>query len=98
MTTDPYPRAAWRTSTYSNGQAECVEITDALPGIIAVRDSKNPHGPALAFGHGQWRAFAAQLKTAGRTAAGPRRTLPDPGDVPAVRSVAPLGTSRRHPR
>jgi Domain of unknown function (DUF397) len=38
------------------------------PGIIAVRDSKDPGGPRLAFGPGQWRAFAAQVKATVSTA------------------------------
>ena len=59
----------WRKSTHSNGQAECVEIASNLPGITAIRDSKNPHGPALVFTHQQWHAFAAQLKTGDRTVA-----------------------------
>ncbi len=58
--------AVWRKSRYSNGQAECVEVAGNQPGI-AVRDSKDPGGPVLAFGRGQWRAFAAAVK-AGREA------------------------------
>jgi hypothetical protein len=61
--------AAWRTSTYSGGNGgQCVEVA-ALPGrhdgtdrICAVRDSKNPGGPALAFGHGKWQRFTAAVK------------------------------------
>ena len=68
MSTNQHPGAAWRTSSHSNGQAECVEVASNLPGIIAVRDSKNPGGLTLAFGHGQWRAFAAKVKTGGNTA------------------------------
>ncbi len=50
--------AVWRKSTKSgdNGGA-CVEVAGNLPGIIAVRDSKNPDGPALIFTPGEWRAF-----------------------------------------
>ncbi|WP_329398463.1 DUF397 domain-containing protein [Streptomyces melanogenes] len=41
--------AQWRKSSYSSDQGgECVEIA-ALPTTIAVRDSKNPHGPAIRF-------------------------------------------------
>ena len=29
---------------------------------VAVRDSKNPDGPRLIFGHSAWQAFAAQVK------------------------------------
>ncbi|MEU2157592.1 DUF397 domain-containing protein [Streptomyces sp. NPDC019396] len=40
--------AAWRKSSYSGGEGECVEIADAPShGGIAVRDSKNPSGPAI---------------------------------------------------
>ena len=72
MSTNQHPGAAWRKSSYSNGQAECVEVADGLPGIIAVRDSKKPDGPTLAFSRQQWRAFAAKVKTGGNTAAGSR--------------------------
>jgi hypothetical protein len=39
----------WRKSSYSsaNGGA-CVEVARNLPGVVAVRDSKNLAGPALA--------------------------------------------------
>jgi hypothetical protein len=57
-----YPGAQWRTSRYSNGQGECVEVARNLPGIIAVRDSKDPSGPRLAFGRAQWRAFTVTVK------------------------------------
>jgi hypothetical protein len=38
---------AWRKSSYSgsNGRG-CVDVADNLPGIVAVRDSKDPDGPA----------------------------------------------------
>jgi uncharacterized protein DUF397 len=55
--------ADWRKSAYSNGQANCVEVAANLDGIVAVRDSKNPHGPALAFTPDEWRAFAAGVKS-----------------------------------
>jgi hypothetical protein len=56
-------RAAWRKSTYSgdNGGG-CVEVARNLPGIVAVRDSKDPEGPKLAFTPDQWRAFTARIK------------------------------------
>ncbi len=61
MSRNDYPSAQWRKSHYSNGQAECVEVARNLPGI-AVRDSKDPDGPWLAFRREQWRAFAAKVK------------------------------------
>ena len=42
-------RAEWRTSTFSGGNGSCVEVASNLPGIIAVRDSKDRQGPALVF-------------------------------------------------
>jgi hypothetical protein len=56
MNTPDLTNAAWRKSTYSSAQGECVEVA-ALPGAVATRDSKDPHGPALLFAPGEWRAF-----------------------------------------
>ncbi|CAO5227744.1 DUF397 domain-containing protein [Frankia sp. AgKG'84/4] len=50
---------AWRRSSYSNGAGGmCVEVAPLGAGI-AVRDSKNPTGPVLAFTAGEWDAFLA---------------------------------------
>jgi Domain of unknown function (DUF397) len=56
-------RACWRKSTYSgdNGGG-CVEVARNLPGVVAVRDSKDPGGPKLAFAPDEWRAFTAGIK------------------------------------
>jgi hypothetical protein len=32
------------------------------PGVVAVRDSKDPAGPALVFTPADWSAFIASLK------------------------------------
>jgi hypothetical protein len=62
-------RVAWRKSSYSNGMGgSCVEIAllNGVPGTahdIAVRDSKDPNGPALTFTARQWREFTAAIKT-----------------------------------
>lgn len=34
-----------------------VAAPDNLLGVVAVRDSKDPHGPVLAFAPDAWRAF-----------------------------------------
>ena len=55
--------AQWRKSSYSgNGGATCVEVAANLPGVIAVRDSKDPDGPALAFRPDEWDAFVSGVK------------------------------------
>lgn len=53
---------AWRKSSYSGGNGgTCVEVGTA--GLaVAVRDSKDPAGPRLAFAADTWRAFAEQVK------------------------------------
>ncbi|MCP9208437.1 DUF397 domain-containing protein [Streptomyces cucumeris] len=39
----------WRKSSYSGdiGNSECVEVAETSNHQVAVRDSKNPHGPTL---------------------------------------------------
>ncbi|MGI8446652.1 MAG: DUF397 domain-containing protein [Streptosporangiaceae bacterium] len=60
-------RAAWRKSTYSNGSGgNCIEVARNLPGVVAIRDSKNPGGPALVFTPADWEAFAARLRSGQR--------------------------------
>ncbi|WP_435859168.1 DUF397 domain-containing protein [Streptomyces neyagawaensis] len=50
----------WRKSSYSGGNsAECVEVSDDLPGVVPVRDSKNPAGGVLLLGAAAWSAFVA---------------------------------------
>lgn len=55
-------RAKWRTSTFSGGNGSCVEVASNLPGIIAVRDSKDRQGPALVFTPDEWTAFLAGVR------------------------------------
>ncbi|GGP90535.1 DUF397 domain-containing protein [Streptomyces roseolilacinus] len=55
--------AAWRKSSYSNqAGGDCVEVADGFTGIVPVRDSKNPHHPALIVSDGAWGAFVGSLK------------------------------------
>ncbi|MFJ4090502.1 DUF397 domain-containing protein [Kitasatospora sp. NPDC089913] len=53
----------WRKSSYSNGQGDCVEVADEIPDIVPVRDSKDPHGPALTFTTAAWRSFITAINT-----------------------------------
>jgi hypothetical protein len=52
MTRPPSSRAAWRTSSYSGANGNCVQVASTAPDTIAVRDSQDPRGPRLAFGPG----------------------------------------------
>jgi Domain of unknown function (DUF397) len=66
-------QAAWRKSTYSgSGSGNCVEVASNLPGLIAVRDSKYPHGPALTFSTATWFAFLRDINAGHPRVAGPR--------------------------
>jgi Domain of unknown function (DUF397) len=55
--------ADWRKSSYSGGNGGgCVEVARNLPGVVAVRDSKDRQGPALAFTPAQWLAFLDSVR------------------------------------
>ena len=59
---DLTPRVAWRTSSYSGSSGDnCVEV-GAAARAVAVRDSTDPDGPALAFSQRDWRTFTRGLK------------------------------------
>jgi hypothetical protein len=53
----------WRKSSYSGSNGgDCVEIAVLSDNSRAVRDSKDPGGPVLAFGPDDWRAFTVAIK------------------------------------
>lgn len=57
--------ATWRKSSHSNGDGgACVEVADGYPGIVPVRDSKNPEGPALIIPAAGWTTFVTAVKGA----------------------------------
>ncbi|WP_433368955.1 DUF397 domain-containing protein [Streptosporangium sp. CA-115845] len=58
-----HPDLIWIKSSYSgpNGD-DCVEVAINLPGIVAVRDSKDPSGPALTFSPAAWNNFLTGIR------------------------------------
>ncbi len=58
--------AVWRKSSYTNGDGgDCVEVVDDLAGVVPVRDSKDPHGPAIIFPATAWSTFVSAVKDTG---------------------------------
>lgn len=56
--------AAWRKSTYSTANDDCLEVADLIPGdLIPVRDSKSPTGPALFLPAPAWATFVRAVRT-----------------------------------
>ncbi|ASR38613.1 DUF397 domain-containing protein [Prauserella marina] len=54
--------ATWRKSTYSGATGNCVEVATMTDGSIAVRNSRDPHGPALIYTQQEIAAFLAGAK------------------------------------
>jgi hypothetical protein len=53
--------ANWKKSSRSSANGQCVEVAD-LANAVALRDSKDPNGPALVFGRDAWKSFLAGAK------------------------------------
>jgi Domain of unknown function (DUF397) len=60
--TRPGVTTMWKKSSYSGAHGDCVEVRAPGPSTVAVRDSKDPQGPALAFGAPAWAAFVADAQ------------------------------------
>ena len=52
---------AWRKSSYSGSQANCVEVGNAA-GLVRVRDTTDCQGPVLTVSAGAWREFMTGIK------------------------------------
>jgi hypothetical protein len=68
-------QSAWKKSSYSSGNGECLEVRDPPPdGEIHIRDSKNPQGGILIFPIFAWYSFLVAVKEGDFTRArGPER-------------------------
>jgi hypothetical protein len=54
--------AQWHRSSYSGQSGNCVEVARNLPGLIAVRDSKEPDGAKLLISQETWRVFIRNVR------------------------------------
>ncbi|MFE4977992.1 DUF397 domain-containing protein [Kitasatospora sp. NPDC056651] len=55
--------ARWFKSSYSQQGGNCLEMAPGFPGLMPVRDSKDPYGPALAFPSDAWSSFVAAVRS-----------------------------------
>ena len=53
---------AWRTSTYSGTQGQCVEVSPA-PDAVGVRDTKNRQNGHLTVSRDAWTAFVRSVRS-----------------------------------
>lgn len=54
--------AQWRKSRYSGAMGNCVEVAPLAGGDIAMRNSRDPQGPALVYTRAEIEAFVAGVK------------------------------------
>ena len=53
----------WRKSSHSSASgSDCIEVAEVAD-MVAVRDSKDPCGPAYLFGRQQWAALLRAVRT-----------------------------------
>jgi hypothetical protein len=58
--------AEWRKSARSSSEGQnCVEVAMNLPGVVAVRDSKDPGGPMIILARAAWHAFTLGAQAGG---------------------------------
>ncbi len=62
MTEIDLSRADWRKSSYSSQTGNCIEVALNLPGVVAVRDSKDHRGATLIFTLAEWRMFLGRVR------------------------------------
>jgi hypothetical protein len=52
----------WLKSSYSGQDGNCVEVARNVPGLVAVRDSKEPGGAKLVVSRETWRVFVRGVR------------------------------------
>ncbi|MEF9908343.1 DUF397 domain-containing protein [Streptomyces sp. P9-A2] len=54
--------ACWIKSRHSNAEGNCVEVAPLDDGSVAMRNSRDPDGPALVYTSAELAAFLAGAK------------------------------------
>ncbi|MFE9771474.1 DUF397 domain-containing protein [Streptomyces sp. NPDC005931] len=58
--------SGWRKSSYSGPEGgSCLEVLDGHSAGVPVRDSKNPHGPAVIVPASAWSVFVTAVGSGG---------------------------------
>ena len=81
--TDSNQGSSWRKSKYSKGDGACVDVA-SNDGMVVIRDSKNPDGPAVRYTAAEWSAFLDRARK------GEFDNLGDVGQV-AIPGLSPRG-------
>ena len=93
------PMAHWRKSRASNPSGCCVEVAALPDGAIAVRNSRDPAGPALVYTRAEVGAFLAGVKNGEFDDLYPGGSVVlSPEAAPAASGWPRLGQSGRRPR
>ncbi|MGW2253262.1 DUF397 domain-containing protein [Kitasatospora sp. NPDC001660] len=54
--------ARWVKSSRSTNGGQCIEVAPGFTGVMPVRDSKDPNGPALIFPSAAWQSFITAVR------------------------------------
>lgn len=62
ISTSQIPSAVWTKSQRSNPSGNCVEMARLPEGVVAMRNSRYPDGPALVYTVAEMDAFIRGIK------------------------------------